>query len=90
MPVPSRPNRRWSLDLLPDMFGACRKFRILAVNDDCCRENLTLIADTSISGPGWRGNLTAPRPARLPNPKPTTINPKDSRYERGTNGGRSE
>ena len=31
-------------------FGACRKFRILAVNDDCCRENLVLIADTSISG----------------------------------------
>lgn len=29
----------------------------------------------------------APRPARLPNPKPTTINPKDSRYERGTTGG---
>ncbi len=28
----------------------CRKFRILAVNDDCCRENLALIADTSISG----------------------------------------
>ena len=32
-------------------------------------------------------NLRAPRPARLPNPKPTTINPKDSRYERGTTGG---
>ena len=28
-------------------------------------------------------DLKAPRPARLPNPKPTTINPKDSRYERG-------
>ncbi len=25
----------------------------------------------------------AKSPARLPNPKPTTINPKDSRYERG-------
>ncbi|MFA9232157.1 MAG: integrase core domain-containing protein, partial [Microgenomates group bacterium] len=33
-----------------DTFGACRKFRILAVNDDCCRENLCLAADTSISG----------------------------------------
>src|SRR5690606_31164223 len=31
--------------------------------------------------------LRAPRPARLPNPKPTTINSKDSRYERGTTGG---
>lgn len=23
---------------MSDTFGACRKFRILAVNDDCCRE----------------------------------------------------
>ena len=50
MPVPLRPNQRWSLDFLSDTFGACRKFRILAVNDDCCRENLCLVADTSISG----------------------------------------
>jgi len=50
MPVPLRPNQRWSLDFLSDTFGACRKFRLLAVNDDCCRENLGLIADTSISG----------------------------------------
>jgi len=50
MPVPLRPNQRWSLDFLSDTFGACRKFRILAVNDDCCRENLCLVPDTSISG----------------------------------------
>ena len=50
MPVPLRSNQRWSLDLLLDTFRACRKFRILAVNDDCCRENLGLVADTSISG----------------------------------------
>ena len=50
IPAPLRPNQRWSLDFLSDTFGACRKFRILAVNDDCCRENLALIADTSISG----------------------------------------
>src|SRR5690606_17120037 len=36
---------------------------------------------------GRLSNLRAPRPARLPNSKPTTINPKDSRYERGTTGG---
>jgi hypothetical protein len=196
MPVPLRPNQRWSLDFLSDTFGACRKFRILAVNDDCCRENLCLIADTSISGArvareldalvriyakpacivsdngteftarpssngrtttklsgitstlasrsrtatsspstvacamnastrrsstawlmpaarwlsgatitttsgrisrwatkpppkrvGHLSNLTAPRPTRLPPPKPTTIKSKDSRYERGTTGG---
>jgi len=50
MPVPLRPNQRWSLDFLSDTFGACRKFRILAVNDNCCRENLCLVPDTSISG----------------------------------------
>ena len=50
MPVALRPGERWSLDFLSDTFGASRKFRILAVNDDCCRENLCLMADTSISG----------------------------------------
>ncbi len=50
MPMPLQPNRRWSLDFLSDTFGACRKSRILALNDDCCRENLCLVADTSISG----------------------------------------
>ena len=50
MPVAAYPNARWSLDFLADSFGASRKFRILAVIDDCSRENLCLIADTSISG----------------------------------------
>ena len=50
MPVALRPGERWSLDFVSDTFGASRKFRILAVNDDCCRENLCLMADTSISG----------------------------------------
>lgn len=35
---------------MADTFGASRKFRILAVIDDCCRENLCLVPDTSISG----------------------------------------
>ena len=50
MPGALRPGERWSLDFLSDTFGASRRFRILAVNDDCCRENLCLMADTSISG----------------------------------------
>jgi putative transposase len=50
MPEPLRPTQTWSLDFLSDTFAACRKFRTLAVNDDCCRENLALIADTSLSG----------------------------------------
>ncbi len=50
MPEALRPGERWSLDFLSDTFGASRRFRILVVNDDCCRENLCLVADTSISG----------------------------------------
>lgn len=50
MPVPLRPGDRWSMDFVSDTFGASRKFRILAINDDCYRENLCLIGDTSIGG----------------------------------------
>ncbi len=39
-----------SLDFVSDSFGASRKFRILAVIDDCTRECLCLVADTSLSG----------------------------------------
>ena len=45
MPLPLRPGVRWSMDFVSDTFGASRKFRILAINDDCCRENLCLVAD---------------------------------------------
>ena len=50
MPETQKPGERWSSDFLSDTFGASRRFRILAVNDNCGRENLCLIADTSISG----------------------------------------
>jgi len=50
MPEALAPNERWSLDFLSDTFGASRCFRILAMNDDCCRENLGLIADTGFPG----------------------------------------
>ena len=50
MPLALIPNQRWSLDFVADTFGASRKFRILAVIDDSCRENLCLVADTSLSG----------------------------------------
>ena len=48
--VPHRPNDRWSLDFLADVFEPGRRFRIFAVIDDCTRENLGLVADTSLSG----------------------------------------
>lgn len=50
MPLPLRPNDRWSMDFVADTFGASRRLRILAINDDCCRESLCLMGDTSISG----------------------------------------
>jgi putative transposase len=57
--VPNRPNVRWSLDFVSDTFGASRKFRVLAVIGDCTRENLALIADTSLSGARVARELTA-------------------------------
>jgi putative transposase len=48
--LPSRPNERWSLDFVSDTFTDGRRFRALAVVDDCTRECLALVADTSLSG----------------------------------------
>jgi transposase InsO family protein len=48
--LPSRPNERWSLDFVSDSFMGGRRFRILAIVDDCTRECLGLVADTSLSG----------------------------------------
>jgi putative transposase len=50
MMVPMVPNDRWSLDFVSDQLTDGRRFRILTVVDDCTRECLTLVADTSLSG----------------------------------------
>jgi putative transposase len=50
MLVPMRPDERWSLDFVSDQLTDGRRFRILAVVDDCTRECLALVADTSLSG----------------------------------------
>ena len=50
MVLPDGPNQRWSLDFVSDAFTDGRRFRILTVVDDFTRENLTLVADTSLSG----------------------------------------
>ena len=50
IPVPMRPNERWSLDFVSDQLACGRRFRILAVFDDCTRECLAAVADTSLSG----------------------------------------
>lgn len=44
------PNHRWSLDFISDALSDARRFRVLCVVDDCTRENLALVADTSLSG----------------------------------------
>ena len=44
------PNDRWSLDFVSDQLTDGRRFRILTVVDDCTRECLALVADTSLSG----------------------------------------
>ena len=59
MPVAAWPNARWSLDFVSDSFGASRTFRILAVIDDCTRECLCLVADTSLSGARVARELSA-------------------------------
>lgn len=49
--VPARePNQRWSMDFVHDALSDGRRFRILAVVDDYTRENLCLVADTSLPG----------------------------------------
>lgn len=50
MLVPFGPNERWSLDFVSDAFTDGRRFRILTIVDDCTREDLALVADTSLSG----------------------------------------
>lgn len=61
--LPLMPNQRWSLDprhghsdqwrfhgSISDQLTDGRRFRVLTVVDDCTRECLALIADTSLSG----------------------------------------
>jgi putative transposase len=48
--TPLAANQRWGLDFVSDQMTNGRRFRILEVFDDCTRECLALVADTSISG----------------------------------------
>jgi putative transposase len=69
MKAPDRPNACWSLDFVHDQMTDGRRFRVLAVLDECTRECLTLVPDTSISGQrvarelnrviAWRGKPEA-------------------------------
>jgi putative transposase len=50
METPLAANQRWSLDFVSDQMTDGRRFRMLAVVDDCTRECLALVPDTSIGG----------------------------------------
>lgn len=50
MMVPVAPNDRWSLDFVSDQLTDGRRFRVLAIVDDCTRQCLALVGDTSFSG----------------------------------------
>jgi putative transposase len=50
LPKPDRIDQVWSLDFLSDALSCGRRFRILGVMDQCSRECLALVADTSIGG----------------------------------------
>ena len=50
MPVPTRPNERWSVDFMADQLANGRRFRILNRGDDYFRKCVGQIVDTSISG----------------------------------------
>jgi transposase InsO family protein len=54
MTVPMVPNDRWSLDFVSDQLTDGRRFRVLTVVDDCTRDCLALVADTSLY-PGGAG-----------------------------------
>jgi putative transposase len=50
LPLPLVPNRRWSMDFIHDQLLDGRRFRLLAVVDDCTRECKGILAAFSIGG----------------------------------------
>ena len=50
LPHPDMVNQVWSLDFISDALCDGRRLRVLVVMDQCSRECLTLLTDTSING----------------------------------------
>lgn len=50
LPMPARPNQRWSMDFVHDTFADGRTYRVLNVVDDFTRECLACEVDTSLGG----------------------------------------
>lgn len=81
MVLPLLPNQRWSLDFVSDQLTDGRRFRIMTVVDDCTRECLALIADTSLSGARVARELAALylMPAASPRRLSATMGPSSPR-----------
>jgi putative transposase len=50
MPIPERPNKKWSMDFVTDSIVTGRLFRALTIVDDYSRECPTIEVDTSLGG----------------------------------------
>ena len=50
IPSPVRPNQRWFMDFVSDSTVTGRRFRALAITDDCSRECPDIEVDTSLGG----------------------------------------
>ena len=50
LPIPEKPNERWSMDFMTDSTVTGRRFRILSIIDDYSRECPAVEVDTSIGG----------------------------------------
>jgi len=50
MPVPERPNQKWSIDFVTDSIVTGRRFLALAIVDDYSRECPAIEVDTSLGG----------------------------------------
>jgi putative transposase len=50
MPIPQKPNERWSMDFVTDSIVTGRRFRALAIIDDYSRECPAIEVDTSLGG----------------------------------------
>jgi putative transposase len=94
MLVPLRPDERWSLDFVSDQLTDGRRFRILAVVDDCTRECLTLftsLAQARVANALWRTDYNTARPHsqiawQTPEEFASTFTPRRSLALRCANG----
>ena len=50
LPLPDRPNQRWSMDFVSDSIVTGRRFRTLTIVDDYSRECPAIEVDTSLGG----------------------------------------